>query len=283
MKKIFALLLVILVTFTFVACNKSKEDYSYYEEEIIGTIKPGTDNADDTNSVNENTDTVSNTNENNGTSANKQTTTTSSSQGSNNTDANHTHSYSAATCTAPATCSCGATTGKKAEHTWQDATCTTPKTCTVCKTTKGSASAHKYKNGKCTVCGQNKPVDINTLMSGGVFVGNLQNGNKAYGISFSDRSADGLQNGFRTFLYSYDLVDDESIKHTETININNKKYFVTNSTQEEQSIEIQGTEVHVTNKDTDAVLLKLSYFDNQLTIIESTLPNYPVNTVFTAK
>ncbi len=37
-------------------------------------------------------------------------------------------------------------------HTWKDATCTAPKTCTKCNATEGSAGAHSFVNGSCTVC-----------------------------------------------------------------------------------------------------------------------------------
>ena len=41
-------------------------------------------------------------------------------------------------------------------HDWADATCDMPKTCTRCGLTEGSALGHRYENGYCADCGQQK-------------------------------------------------------------------------------------------------------------------------------
>lgn len=41
-------------------------------------------------------------------------------------------------------------------HEFSDATCVLPKTCNVCGETEGNAVGHNWKNGKCSICGDNQ-------------------------------------------------------------------------------------------------------------------------------
>lgn len=189
MKKLIALLLVIVIVFSFAGCSNTTDieshqnDYENYETEQ--------------NSSEENEEVAQET---------------------------HVHSYSNATCTEAAKCSCGATKGsalghnysgkycsrcgannpnytekekhthyytsqvtreatcgqegirtykcscghsytesisKKSYHNWEYATCTTPKKCKDCGVTEGEAKAHSYSalyNYKCDMCGQVDPI-----------------------------------------------------------------------------------------------------------------------------
>lgn len=51
----------------------------------------------------------------------------------------------------------GAATEPPHQHTFCDATCTSPKTCTTCGKTKGSAKGHTYSGGYCEDCGTEDP------------------------------------------------------------------------------------------------------------------------------
>ena len=69
------------------------------------------------------------------------------------------HSWKDATCTTPKTCSrCGATEGNALEHTWSDATCTAPKTCSACGATEGNTADHNYVDDVCSLCNTNAPI-----------------------------------------------------------------------------------------------------------------------------
>lgn len=70
------------------------------------------------------------------------------------------HSWLAATCETPKTCeNCGETEGEAPGHTWTDATCAAPKTCTSCGLTEGSVLEHTWVEATteapktCTGCG----------------------------------------------------------------------------------------------------------------------------------
>ncbi len=66
------------------------------------------------------------------------------------------------------TCACGDSYKediKKLSHKYSDATCSAPKTCSVCGKTDGKAKAHTYEGGKCTVCG-GKQKDYKKLTDG---------------------------------------------------------------------------------------------------------------------
>lgn len=74
------------------------------------------------------------------------------------------HTWTPATCTTPMTCSvCGVTSGTALEHTWKDATCSEAKTCSVCGATDGEALGHDtpdlscVNDGTCTRCGEIVP------------------------------------------------------------------------------------------------------------------------------
>ena len=70
------------------------------------------------------------------------------------------HDWKEAACTEPKTCTiCGSTTGSSLGHRWMGATCQAPKTCSGCGKTEGEADkdAHRYENGKCTLCGSFEP------------------------------------------------------------------------------------------------------------------------------
>lgn len=70
----------------------------------------------------------------------------------------HTHLYSDATCTEPARCSCGATEGSALGHRFTEATCTAPEICQVCGATEGTAAEHSYDlSGTCKECGDVLP------------------------------------------------------------------------------------------------------------------------------
>lgn len=73
------------------------------------------------------------------------------------------HKYGTATCTAPSKCTvCGATNGSAAGHKWSNATCQTPKKCTTCGITEGNVgNCTDSGNGKCTYCG--KDVFLNNI------------------------------------------------------------------------------------------------------------------------
>lgn len=70
------------------------------------------------------------------------------------------HSWLAATCETPKTCEvCGVTDGEALGHTWVDATCAAPKTCTACGLTEGETLEHTWVEATteapktCTSCG----------------------------------------------------------------------------------------------------------------------------------
>lgn len=55
------------------------------------------------------------------------------------------HTWTDATCTAPKTCSvCGVMEGEPAPHSWADATCDAPKSCTACGVTEGEPLGHTW-------------------------------------------------------------------------------------------------------------------------------------------
>ena len=69
------------------------------------------------------------------------------------------HQWTAATCSSPKTCNiCKATEGEKLEHNWNSLICTDEKKCTLCEEEK-APTEHTYIDGKCNVCGTNKPSD----------------------------------------------------------------------------------------------------------------------------
>lgn len=70
------------------------------------------------------------------------------------------HSWLAATCETPKTCeNCGKTEGEAPGHAWTDATCAAPKTCASCGLTEGSVLEHTWVEATteapktCTGCG----------------------------------------------------------------------------------------------------------------------------------
>jgi len=70
------------------------------------------------------------------------------------------HSWLAATCETAKTCeNCGETEGEALGHAWADATCAAPKTCTTCGLTEGEALEHSWADATteapktCTTCG----------------------------------------------------------------------------------------------------------------------------------
>ena len=76
----------------------------------------------------------------------------------------------APTTPAPTTCS----------HSWKDATCNAPKTCTKCNATEGSALSHSYENGSCSKCGE---ADNRVPFSDHVWQMDALNGNQLYRIN----------------------------------------------------------------------------------------------------
>ena len=65
------------------------------------------------------------------------------------------HMWGNATCTTGRICSmCGQEEigSGPLGHIWKDATCTTPKTCSRCGATEGEVAEHNYKDGVCTIC-----------------------------------------------------------------------------------------------------------------------------------
>ena len=69
------------------------------------------------------------------------------------------HQWTTATCSSPKTCNiCKATEGEKLEHNWNSLICTDEKKCTLCEEEK-APTEHTYIDGKCNVCGTNKPSD----------------------------------------------------------------------------------------------------------------------------
>ncbi len=61
------------------------------------------------------------------------------------------HTWGDATCDAPKTCQvCAKTEGEALGHTWTDATCEEPKTCSVCAATEGEPAGHSWLDATCT-------------------------------------------------------------------------------------------------------------------------------------
>jgi len=64
------------------------------------------------------------------------------------------HTWNEATCTSPKRCvTCGAVEGEALGHDWEDATCTLPKTCKTCGETEGEALGHNAPDLSCTTDG----------------------------------------------------------------------------------------------------------------------------------
>ena len=145
MKKLFAILLALVLVLSLCACKKTAP-----ETDPTGTSQSQTGSTDESTGETGSTDTTGTTD----------TTDTTDGTGDaapdNSGDATPTctHDWKAATCTAPKTCAkCKATEGSAAGHNWKDATCTTPKTCATCGATEGAAAGHTYTDGTCTACG----------------------------------------------------------------------------------------------------------------------------------
>ncbi len=175
MKKLLAILLVVVLVLSLCACKKSDDQKT---PDVSQSESGNTENSSDNNTENSNTEGSSDVTD-------ESTGDTSGDNAENNEDNSDstpacTHDWKAATCTAAKTCSkcgategaavghswkdatctaaktcskCGATEGAAAGHTWKDATCTAAKTCSKCGATEGAAAGHTYTDGTCTACG----------------------------------------------------------------------------------------------------------------------------------
>ena len=145
MKKLLAILLVVVMVLSLCACKKGdKEQNTDNGTTQSETGTTGTNTTGTSESAEESTEGTDGTD---GTDETPETPDT-------NTNTACTHEWKAATCTAPKTCAkCKATEGSAAGHAWKAATCTAPKTCSVCGATEGSKIAHSL-TATCTMCGQ---------------------------------------------------------------------------------------------------------------------------------
>ncbi len=204
--------------------------------------------------------------------------------------ASHTHKFDNATCTQPAKCSCGKTNGKAAGHKWTAATCKAPKTCTVCKITEGSKSNHSYKNGKCSVCGQNASVNPKTdLIYEKELLGNFRPNEDellASGISFYNNDSDGLHCvlSSHNFTDNYSLLDNPDPASIRKITYQSTTYYHYGAGQSPYYIELTDSEIIVKNvfwdDNTSTVTLKLVMLDaNNLKVTYSNDSDYPVGTI----
>lgn len=55
--------------------------------------------------------------------------------------------------------------GYTCQHQWSEATCTEPRICSICAATDGEALGHSYKNGVCTVCGNENGEKVTNISS----------------------------------------------------------------------------------------------------------------------
>lgn len=161
MKKVFAMLLVIVFCLMMTACGEKDNLTSKNENDVDVVVSQV---IDDNNTNKENVqgkEEVQNQNNviNNSKPSSNQTPNNSSvvSQTTANNTPSHVCSYSPATCTSPAKCSCGATVGNELGHYYNKATCTEAAKCSRCGTSNGSALGHDYNDGKCKKCGQKDP------------------------------------------------------------------------------------------------------------------------------
>lgn len=157
MKKIISVLLLIVLTFSLSACNKSNNTSSELDISTQSGISSIDISSQNNTTSNEDlkSEQSSSKEESKPQSSSESSSTAEESkptETSNPSTLTHTHIFSNATCTEPKKCSCGATQGKALGHKWVNATCTAPKTCSVCKITEGNALGHKFSNGKCSMC-----------------------------------------------------------------------------------------------------------------------------------
>ncbi len=151
MKKILAILLVLVMLLSLCACGKKKDD-SATDPTDLTSATGGTEATDATGGT-------ESTGSTEGTTAPTTAPTTGATNPTTPAPTSCSHSYKDATCTAAKTCSkCGATDGSALGHNWNAATCKAPKTCSRCGATEGSTAAHNYSGDTCSVCGTNAPI-----------------------------------------------------------------------------------------------------------------------------
>ena len=171
MKKLFALLLAVVMLLAMTACGKDEEGTPTGES-------TGATTTNTTESTNDTTEGTQGTTEGTtgGDTTETPTTTPPTTTPSTTTPPTTTpptttpptttptacsHSWKDATCTTAKTCSkCGATEGSAAGHSWVDATYTNPKTCSVCQATEGSALTRETEEITITVDNWDKYFEI---------------------------------------------------------------------------------------------------------------------------
>lgn len=183
MKKIFALILALVMVLSLAACGGDKDNAVADE---------------DTEPTNTTVETTSNSTET--TQGTTELSTTPTKVDSPSEPPKCAHSFSNATCTAPSACSkCGETVGLPIGHTYSPATCDAPQKCTMCGITNGNALGHDFTGGRCTRCGYDDPEKEAQYAS--AYQAYLELNQTAQGI---DIIMDSVYNGWHFAIYKAD-------------------------------------------------------------------------------
>lgn len=178
MKKIIALLLVLVMLLALSACKKGDAKASDPTESVGATQSAGGEEGNNETQATGNGG-ANNPTEGTGGSSDPVTPSTSPAGNGNNGNGNGgnvyvedepndlpeepgvcSHNWGSATCTTGRICSmCGAeeNSADALGHSWKDATCEAPKTCRRCGATEGKKLDHDFENGICTDCGEPDP------------------------------------------------------------------------------------------------------------------------------